>query len=189
MREIYLADGAKFPPLDACTRGQYDDVDVGFDQGSKQSAEGFHDTVGMVAMDMNGDMAAATSTSGIALKMPGRIGDSPIIGSGFYADNLGGAATATGVGEDIMRGCMSYYAVQLMADGLSAQQAAEKSMSQLHRRLAMARGGDNKVGKMAVICADKNGTLGAAANHNTFYMYFAKDKAELELFHAPQVGR
>jgi len=177
MREKYLVDGAKFPPLDACTRVQYDNV------------EGFHDTVGMVAMDINGDIAAATSTSGLALKMPGRIGDSPIIGSGFYADNMGGAATATGVGEDIMRACMSYLAVQLMADGLEAQQAAEKAMCQLHSRLSQARGGDSKVGKMALICADKNGKVGAAANHDSFYIYYVKDDEVLKLFHAPQVGR
>ena len=62
-----------------------------------------HDTVGIVARDESGRFCAATSTSGLALKLPGRVGDSPICGAGLYADDRRGAAAATGVGEDIMR--------------------------------------------------------------------------------------
>ena len=91
-------------------------------------------------------MAAGTSTSGLWLKIPGRIGDTPIIGSGFYADNEGGAAVATGVGEEIMRGCMSYLAVLYMGEGLAAQAAAEKAIGKLHRRLAMRRPGGKRGG-------------------------------------------
>ena len=182
MREKYLAEGRKFPPLDACTAGKFEDAEQ-----LTNGNGGTHDTVGMIAIDPKGNLAAATSTSGLALKMPGRIGDSPIIGSGFYADNAAGAATATGVGEDIMRGCMSFLAVQFMTEGLPAQQAAEKAMEQNHRRLAAIRGGDEFVGKMAVLCADKHGNLGVAANHNTFYAYYVVDNEDLQLIHAPQV--
>ena len=182
MRDKYLAGGKKFPPLDACTAGWIEDV-----ENIENGNGGTHDTVGMVAMDQNNNLAAATSTSGLALKMPGRIGDSPIIGSGFYADNTGGAAAATGVGEDIMRGCMSFLAVQFMTEGQNAQQAAEKSMAQVHSRLAKIRGGDRFVGKMALLCADKNGNIGAAANHDAFYVYYVKDNDDLQLIHAPQV--
>ena len=181
MRQKYLAEGIKFPPLDACTSGRFEEAE------EEAEDEGLHDTVGMVAMDQKGDICAATSTSGLALKMPGRIGDSPIIGSGFYADNRAGAATATGVGEDIMRGCISFLAVQFMALDMPAQQAAEKAMEQTHGRLAKLRKGDQRVGKMAIICADKNGGIGAAANHDTFDIYFLTDKESLQLFHAPQV--
>ena len=182
MREKYLAEGIKFPPLDACTSGRFEDVDDMLNGNG-----GTHDTVGMIAMDQRGCLAAATSTSGLALKIPGRIGDSPIIGSGFYADNAGGSAAATGVGEDIMRGCMSFLAVEFMVGGLPAQQAAEKAMAKVHNRLAQIRGGSQSVGKMALICADKKGGLGAAANHDSFYMCYAKNNEVPQFFHAPQV--
>ena len=182
MRNKYLVEGIKFPPLDTCTAGKFEDADEVLNGN-----EGTHDTVGMIAIDSKGNLAAATSTSGLALKIPGRIGDSPIIGSGFYADNAGGAATATGVGEDIMRSCMSYLAVQFMIDGLSTQEAAEKTMARAHSRLAQVRGGDHAVGKMAIICMDNKGNLGSAANHDSFYMYYAKSNETLQLFCAPQI--
>lgn len=78
-----------------------------------------HDTVCVLALDQNGSLIAGTSTSGLFLKHPGRVGDSPIIGSGFYCDARYGAAAATGLGEDIMRGCLSYEIVMLMRAGMS----------------------------------------------------------------------
>ena len=67
-----------------------------------------HDTVGMVGLDASGDMVAGTSTSGLFMKKPGRVGDSPFIGSGLYVDSTIGGATATGLGEDLMKGVISY---------------------------------------------------------------------------------
>ena len=87
-----------------------------------------HDTVGVVGLDQSGHLVAATSTSGLFMKKDGRVGDSPIIGSGFYADDEIGAAAATGVGEDIMKGCLSYEIVRLMKEGDSPQKAAEKAV-------------------------------------------------------------
>ena len=75
-----------------------------------------HDTVGMVCLDENGTVVAGTSTSGLFMKKPGRIGDSPFVGSGFYADSEVGGATATGLGEDLMKGCISYEIVRLRRD-------------------------------------------------------------------------
>lgn len=124
-----------------------------------------HDTVGIVALNFNGDMAAATSTSGLSLKLQGRVGDSPIPGSGFYVDNEVGGAAATGVGEDIMKGCISFHAIELMRQGYTPQQAAEEAMRRLHKRL---RKSGRKVGKMAIICADNKGNFGGAANHDEF---------------------
>ncbi|WP_417932950.1 isoaspartyl peptidase/L-asparaginase, partial [Enterobacter hormaechei] len=78
-----------------------------------------HDTVGIIGLDKQGSMSVATSTSGLFMKKRGRLGDSPIIGSGFYCDSETGAATATGVGEDLMKGCTSYEIVRRMAQGMT----------------------------------------------------------------------
>jgi len=134
-----------------------------------------HDTVGVVALDSTGDIASATSTSGLSMKLRGRVGDSPLVGSGFYADNDVGGAAATGVGEDIMRGCTCFVAVELMRQGLHPQQAAEEAVRRTHNRL-LRRG--TAVGNMAVVCADKLGRFGAAANHEGFsYVAASFDKA------------
>lgn len=123
-----------------------------------------HDTVGALALDAHGDLVAATSTSGLAMKLRGRVGDSALIGSGLYADNDAGAAAATGVGEDIMRCCMSFLAVEEMRRGAGAQQAADTALLRAHR--ALARFG--AVGNMAIVCLDRQGRVGAAANHQGF---------------------
>lgn len=144
-----------------------------------------HDTVGIVALDQSGDMAVATSTSGIAFKHPGRVGDSPLVGSGFYADNEVGGAAATGVGEDIMKGCISFLAVQLMRMGRSPQEAAENAILKTHRRLLRAH---KTVGNMAIVCADRSGRYGAAANHPDFTYVVATDSVAPCVFVAPCIG-
>ena len=128
-----------------------------------------HDTVGVIALDANGRMSAGTSTSGAGMKLPGRVGDSPLVGSGFYVDDDCGGAAATGWGEDIMKGCASYAAVELMRAGCTAQEAAEKAVARTHLRLA--RGGVNP-GNIAIVCMDNKGHFGGAANHEGF-MYAA----------------
>jgi len=82
-----------------------------------------HDTIGMVALDSRGNLSGACTTSGMAWKLPGRVGDSPIIGAGLYVDNEIGAATATGVGEAVMRAVGSFLVVELMRQGHSPQDA------------------------------------------------------------------
>ena len=84
-----------------------------------------HDTVGMVCLDTHGKMTSATSTSGLFMKKAGRVGDSPISGSGFYVDSKVGGASATGLGEDVMKGCVAYEIVRLMKDGMHPQAACE----------------------------------------------------------------
>ena len=88
-----------------------------------------HDTVGAVAIDANGDMAVGTSTSGSPIKPAGRVGDSPLFGSGGYADNRDGAAGATGKGENIMRLVLSKFACDQMASGQDALAAARSSIN------------------------------------------------------------
>lgn len=141
-------------------------------RSGKQPARG-HDTVGIVALDLSDNMACGTSTSGIALKYRGRVGDSPIAGSGFYVDSEVGGAAATGLGEDIMKCCTCFYIVELMRLGHSPQRAAEEAVKRAHTRLA---GENGRVGNIAVVCADNKGNFGGAANHEGFEYAAASDK-------------
>lgn len=137
-----------------------------------------HDTVGIVARDAEGHFCAATSTSGLALKLPGRVGDSPICGAGFYADDRRGAAAATGVGEDIMRVALSHRIVDRMGRGEDALTACENVMREACAEM-QAAGRD--VGEMAVVAIDVHGNYGYAANHDTFCYAVAAENIEEEL--------
>ena len=132
-----------------------------------------HDTIGVVVLDQSAHMVSATSSSGLAMKHRGRVGDSPLIGSGFYVDSQIGGAAATGVGEDIMKGCTCFAAVSLMQQGMHPQQAAEEALRRTHLRIRSHANypsettGDG-VGMMAIVCADRFGRYGGAANHDEF---------------------
>ncbi|NSW89608.1 MAG: N(4)-(beta-N-acetylglucosaminyl)-L-asparaginase [Firmicutes bacterium] len=139
--------------------------------GNKEVAG--HDTVGIVALDTFGKMASGTSTSGTGMKYRGRVGDSPLVGSGFYVDNYIGGAAATGLGEDIMKCCTCFYAVELMREGCNPQEAAELAVKRTHKRIFEKSG---SVGNIAVVCADNKGNFGGAANHNGFEYVAASDK-------------
>lgn len=140
-----------------------------------------HDTVGIVARDVNGHFCAATSTSGLALKLPGRVGDSPICGAGFYADDRRGAAAATGVGEDIMRASMCFRVVYRMGMGEDALQACENVMREACAEL---RAAGREVGEMALVALDTRGNYGYAANHDTFCYALAAENEEGRLAYA-----
>lgn len=90
-----------------------------------------HDTIGMVALDMNGNLSGACTTSGMAFKMHGRVGDSPIIGAGLYVDNEVGAATATGHGEEVIRMAGCHTVVELMRQGFSPEEACKKATERI----------------------------------------------------------
>ena len=124
-----------------------------------------HDTVGMVCLDTSGTVTAATSTSGLFMKRSGRVGDSPIVGSGFYADSEVGGATATGLGEDLMKGCISYEIVRLMKEGLTPQAACEKAVTELDRKLREKRG---EAGDLSVVAMNCKGEFGCATNIGGF---------------------
>ena len=118
-----------------------------------------HDTVCVLALDQTGHMAAAASTSGLFLKAPGRVGDTPVIGSGFYCDERYGAAAATGMGEEIMRGCLSYEIVRCMREGLGAKEACEKALASLvFRKHELGE----EPGEISVIALSPSGETGAA---------------------------
>lgn len=124
-----------------------------------------HDTVCVLALDETGKMVAGTSTSGLFMKEVGRVGDSPIVGSGFYCDSRFGAAAATGLGEEIMRGCLSYEIVSLMKNGIHPQEACEQAV----RALVMRKrelGEDD--GEISVIALSPSGDYGAATTLAVF---------------------
>ncbi|MGL5051878.1 MAG: N(4)-(beta-N-acetylglucosaminyl)-L-asparaginase [Fusobacteriaceae bacterium] len=120
-----------------------------------------HDTVCMIALDKDEDMAVATSTSGLFMKKKGRVGDSPVSGSGFYVDNEIGGAAATGLGEDIMKGCLSYEVVQRMKKGEHPMEAAQKAIDEFSETLRKRRG---TAGEMSIVAMNNKGEWGIGTN-------------------------
>ncbi|MFP3985526.1 MAG: isoaspartyl peptidase/L-asparaginase family protein [Candidatus Bathyarchaeia archaeon] len=123
------------------------------------------DTVGAIAVDKEGNVAAATSTGGISMKIPGRIGDSPLIGCGNYADNEAGACSATGIGEVAIRLVLAKNTCDYMRSGRTPQKAAENSISEVNRRI------NNSANQMGLIAVNSEGRIGAA--HNSRHMCWA----------------
>lgn len=134
-----------------------------------------HDTVGMVALDSHDSMAAATSTSGLFMKKAGRVGDSPVVGSGLYVDSEVGGASATGLGEDLMKGCISYEIVRRMKEGMTPQQACESAVAELDEKLKQRRG---KAGDLSLIAMNNKGEWGCATNIEGFSFAVATEKEE-----------
>lgn len=128
------------------------------------------DTVGAVAIDKDGSVAAATSTGGFPLKLPGRIGDSPLIGCGTYADNLSGACSATGVGEIAIRLVLAKTACNYVESGKSAEEAVENAIKLVNKRISTS------YNSMGLIVVDTQGRFGAAHNSpNMCWAYFTPD--------------
>ena len=141
-------------------------------QATRQQAYTGHDTVCVLAVDSQGHMAAGTSTSGLFMKAPGRVGDSPLVGSGFYCDDRFGAAAATGLGEDIMRGCLSYEAVSRMRRGADPTAACREALQMLvDRKLALGE----DCGSMSLIALAPDGTYGAATTLPVFPFAAGRD--------------
>lgn len=124
-----------------------------------------HDTIGLCALDGNGNLAAGCTTSGMAWKLPGRVGDSPIIGSGLYVDNEVGAAAATGHGDEMMKAVLCYRVVMLMAEGRTPQEAAVEAL----RYMLWKRPPElhNNYGA-GIIALSKTGQFGAAGTLSGF---------------------
>ena len=119
-----------------------------------------HDTIGMIALDANGNLSGACTTSGMAFKMHGRVGDSPIIGAGLYLDNEIGAATATGHGEEVIRITGCHLVVELMRQGLSPQKACEEAVMRIVK-LTQNRGKELKDIQVGFIALNKKGEYGS----------------------------
>jgi N4-(beta-N-acetylglucosaminyl)-L-asparaginase len=133
-----------------------------------------HDTIGILAMDKSGNLSGACTTSGLAFKMSGRIGDSPIIGAGLFIDNEIGGACATGLGELMTQTLGSFLIVELMRMGYSPQAACEEAVNRIIRRAKAAGISDYQAGFLAL---DKSGEHGAYSVVQGFsYALYQNDK-------------
>jgi N4-(beta-N-acetylglucosaminyl)-L-asparaginase len=122
-----------------------------------------HDTIGMLALDDAGNLSGACTTSGMAFKMAGRVGDSPIIGAGLFVDNEVGAATATGMGEEVVKTVGSFLVVELMRQGYSPQKACEEAINRIVKNNPKYK--DIQVGYIAL---NKQGEYGGHCIHPGF---------------------
>lgn len=127
-------------------------------QADGQAAKGVHDTVGVLALDDDGRLAGACSTSGSAYKLPGRVGDSPIIGHALYVDPKYGAAVATGAGELVMRVCGAFLAVEQLRRGRTAGEAVAEMLGRIRESCEL--GAEDQV---AVIVLTPTGVWSAGA--------------------------
>ena len=133
-----------------------------------------HDTIGLLAIDKKGNISGACTTSGMAWKLHGRVGDSPIIGAGMYVDNDVGGACATGVGELVMKTLGSFLIVELMRQGMNPQEACEEAVKRI---VAKQEYKEMQVGYLAI---DKNGNYGAYAIYPGFnYALYLNEKNEM----------
>ena len=119
-----------------------------------------HDTIGMIALDANGNLSGACTTSGMAFKMHGRVGDSPIIGAGLFVDNEVGAATATGHGEEVIRTVGTHLVVELMRQGRTPQQACKEAVERIVK-ITQRRNKNLKDIQVGFIALNKKGEYGS----------------------------
>ncbi|MDB5151950.1 MAG: N(4)-(Beta-N-acetylglucosaminyl)-L-asparaginase precursor [Mucilaginibacter sp.] len=123
-----------------------------------------HDTIGMLAIDAKGNISGACTTSGMAFKLHGRVGDSPIIGAGLYVDNEVGGATSTGVGEEVIRNVGSFLVVELMRQGLSPEDACKEAV----KRIIKKKPDTAKNIQVGFLAINKKGEYGAYAIQSGF---------------------
>jgi isoaspartyl peptidase/L-asparaginase-like protein (Ntn-hydrolase superfamily) len=153
--------------------------------GGGERKPGDHDTVAVLACDQRGNIAGACSTSGLAHKVPGRVGDSPIITCGLYADNEGGAAGATGEGEEIIRIGGSLIVVEAMRAGKSAQQACEAAIGRVND-FAVRRG--VHPASVAFLALHPDGRIGGACTPRTNFEYAVFQAGKVTLIRAPEIA-
>jgi len=150
----------------------------------QQVDEGNHDTVTVLARDQRGNLGGVCTTSGLAYKLPGRVGDSPIIGAGLYVDDQAGAAGATGVGEEIIRIGGSMFVVEQMRAGKSAQEACELACRRVNA--TAARRGVHPA-QVAFLALDRQGVPGAACTSRTDFVYAVGRDGRVEMLRAKDV--
>jgi len=122
-----------------------------------------HDTIGMLAIDKNGDISGGVTTSGLAYKMAGRVGDSAIIGSGLFIDNTVGGATATGMGEEVLKTVGSFLIVELMRQGSTPQEACEEAVKRI-----VTSNPNYKNFQVGYVALNKQGEYGSYCIHSGF---------------------
>ncbi len=143
-----------------------------------------HDTVTVLARDQRGNLGGVCTTSGLAYKLPGRVGDSPIIGAGLYVDDQAGAAGATGVGEEIIRIGGSLFVVEQMRAGKTPQEACELACRRVNA--TAARRGVHPAA-VAFLALDPRGNAGAACTSRTDFVYALGRDGKVEMLRAREV--
>jgi len=144
-----------------------------------------HDTVTVLTLDQKGTLGGVCTTSGLAHKLPGRVGDSPIIGAGLYVDDAAGAAGATGVGEEIIRIGGSFFIVEQMRAGRSPQEACELAVRRVNQT-AVRRG--VHPARVAFLALDPKGRAGAACTAQANFQYATSKGTKVELVKAREIG-
>ena len=144
-----------------------------------------HDTVTVLTRDKKGNLGGVCTTSGLAFKLPGRVGDSPIIGAGLYVDDLAGAAGATGVGEEIIRISGSTFVVEQMRGGKTPQEACELACKRVNA--TAARRGVHPAA-VAFLALDPKGNIGAACTSKTNFKYAVGRGEKVEMVQAKEIG-
>lgn len=142
-----------------------------------------HDTIGMLALDRHGNLSGACTTSGLANKMHGRVGDSPIIGAGLYVDNEVGAATATGHGEEVIRIAGSHTVVELMRQGMSPEEACKKAVERIFYSVKK-RGKKLEELQIGFLAINKKGEHGAYCLQKGFNYALCSEQTPNSLFDA-----
>lgn len=135
---------------------------------SKINDDGNHDTIGMVAIDKDGHVSAACTTSGMAWKLHGRVGDSPIIGSGLYVDGEIGGAASTGRGEECIRACGSFLIVELMRNGKSPIEACRLACERVYKLNLLSNINRDHVYQVGFIALNVKGEYGAYSVRDGF---------------------
>lgn len=141
-----------------------------------------HDTMGLLALDCTGNLSGAVTTSGMAFKLHGRAGDSPIVGAGLFVDNEVGAATSSGVGEEVIRICGTHLVVEFMRQGYSPEKACKKAVERIVQRDKEKA----KTFQVGFIAIDKKGQVGAYAIQKGF-VYSIKTNTENKVVAAKHI--
>lgn len=168
--------GVPAPAGDELAAGRQADGSYAAAPARLPDGEWNHDTIGMVAMDAEGNLSGSCTTSGMAFKMRGRVGDSPIIGAGLFVDNEVGAVTATGQGEDVIRICGSHAVVEYMRQGMAPEDACKAAVV----RIARIKGEKAKDIQIGFIAINKKGETGGYALQKGF-SYAVKSGTEEKL--------
>lgn len=142
-----------------------------------------HDTIGMLALDAEGNLSGACTTSGMAFKMHGRVGDSPIIGAGLYVDNEVGGATSTGVGEEVIRTVGSFLVVELMRQGLSPEDACKQAVERIIKKKPETA----KNIQVGFLAMNKQGEYGAYSLQQGFSFAVCDEKDQNQLIKGKSV--
>ncbi|MEZ4822688.1 MAG: N(4)-(beta-N-acetylglucosaminyl)-L-asparaginase [Ignavibacteria bacterium] len=150
------------------------------DKLSRINEDGFHDTIGMVALDMDGHVSASCTTSGMAWKLHGRVGDSPVIGSGLYVDGEIGGAASTGRGEECIRACGSFLIVESMRNGHSPEDACRIACERVYKLNLLSKKKRDHIFQVGFIAVNIKGEFGAYSVREGFqYAVMTKGKNEL----------